>query len=106
MTLEIRQTLLALECTSFGPDSVADIYIARLLSDRDDQDFKLVFFYHAKRKPTAAISGDEHEGIVVLRLIDGPPKRLDGFYVNDRHPAPTKGDISLTWESKHLKRVL
>ena len=103
MTLEIHQTLLKLQCVAFGPDSVGEGYSVRLLSDGDDQNFKLVYFYHAKRKPTMSISGDEHEGVAVLRLIGDSPKRLEGYYVNDRHPAPHKGDIELRWDSAALK---
>jgi hypothetical protein len=101
MTLEIGRTLLKLECTSFTIDSVGEIYIARPLSDHDDQSFKLVYVYHAKRNQTTSVPGDEHEGLVILRLIDGPPMSLKGFYVNDRHPTQSKGDIELTWESEH-----
>ncbi|MBI3416507.1 MAG: hypothetical protein HY043_14525, partial [Verrucomicrobia bacterium] len=93
MVLEIRQTFLRVQCVAFGPDSVGESYVARLLSDGDEHGFKFVYFYHAKRKPTTSNPGDEHEGIAVLRVIAGACRRLEGYYVNDRHPAPHKGDI-------------
>lgn len=103
MALEIHQTLLRVQCVAFGPDSVGESYVARLLSDSDEHGFKFIYFYHAKRKPTTSNPGDEHEGIAVLRVIEGAPRRLEGYYVNDRQPAPLKGDIELVWESPQLK---
>jgi hypothetical protein len=103
MTLEITQTLLTLRCVAFGSDNVARIYSARLLSDQDDRMFQLTYLYHAKRQVATSVPGDEHEGVVILDLADTSPRRLDGFYVNDRDPRPTKGEIHLVWESSTLK---
>ncbi len=104
MTLEITsQTLLNITCVTHTDNSRADGYSARMLSDRENQEFKLAFLYHSKREPSSSVVGDEHEGLVILQLIEGNPRRLVGTYINDRHPQPNKGEIRLVFESQELK---
>ncbi len=106
MTLEIRQTLLRIQCSAFGPQNVAQGYSARILADGDEHTFKLAYLYHAKRQVVASVPGDEHEGVALLTVIEGTPRRLRGFYMNDRDPDPRKADIELAWESSTLKGEL
>lgn len=103
--LEVTQSLLTLQCVDFGRDTIGHSYVARLLSDIDDHDFVLVYFFHSKRDHMTSIPGDEHEGMMWLRYIEGHPNRLEGWYVNDRDP-PRRGDIKLQWESNTRLRKL
>jgi hypothetical protein len=102
VALEIRQTLLKVQCIAYGPDNSATSYSARILSDADDEVFKLAYLYHSKRSPSTARPGDEHEGLAILSLKEGTPRRLEGYYLNDRDPTPRKAEMKLTWDSKHL----
>lgn len=107
MTLEvISHTLLSVSCVAYTEDSRADGYSARVLSERDNQEFKLAYVYHAKREPSSSVAGDEHEGLAILRLIEGNPHRLEGTYVNDRDPQPHKGQIELQFESHEIMQHL
>lgn len=106
MALEITQSLLHIRCRAFGPQNDAEGFSARLLADGDERTFKLAYLYHAKRQPSASVAGDEHEGVAILTVIDGTPRRLRGYYMNDRDPQPQKADIELTFESKTLKGEL
>jgi hypothetical protein len=106
MTLEIRQSLLRVHCVGFGPGNRAQGYSARILCDPEEETFKLAFLYSASREVTTSVAGDQHEGVAVLSLSEGPPRRLRGYYVNNRDPEPRKADIDLKWESARLKDEL
>lgn len=106
MALEVRQTLLRIQCFAYGLQNEAQGYSARILTDPDEHTFKLTYLYHAKREVVASIPGDEHEGVALLTLIESRPRRLRGFYINDRDPEPRKADIALEWESSILKQGL
>lgn len=103
--VEFHQTLLNLSAVAFGPDSRADAYSASLLSDADKNNFRIAYYYHAKRRPATSTPGDEHEGLCVLALERVDPRSLKGWYVNDRTP-PTKGTIDLKFDSRRLKGAL
>lgn len=101
--LEItKQTLLNIRCVTHTKDNRVDSFSARILSNRENQQFKLAFLYHAKRKPSSSVPGDEHEGYAILQLIEGNPRQLEGTYVNDRDK-PNKGEIKLVFESLEVK---
>ena len=102
MALEVRQSLLTIDCVSYGPQSRGVAYSSRLLSDTSKSQFMLAYYYHAKRPSPEAVPGDEHEGLVVLTLIPGDPRQLRGWYVNDRDP-PKKGTIELEFRSRRLQ---
>ncbi len=102
MALEITQTLSTIKCVAFGTGSRGDGYSARILSDNDNQEFKLSYLYHAKREVPSSVPGDEHEGVAILTLIEGEKRHLKGRYFNDRDPSPKKGDIDLEWKSLNL----
>jgi hypothetical protein len=106
MTVEIRQNLLRIHCIGYGPENIARGYSARILCDPDEQKFMLTYLYTSKRKAASSVPGDQHEGVKVLSLIDGPPRRLRGFYLNDRDPTPRKADMDLRWESARLREEL
>lgn len=105
MALEISQSLLTLQCIDFAPDTIGHSYVAKLLSDIDDHNFVLIYIFHSKRDPAKAVAGDEHEGMVWLRYFEGTPKRLEGWYVNDRED-PRRGSVRLQWESPTYLRKL
>lgn len=106
MALEIRQSMLHIDCVTYSPFARGDGYSARLLSDREDNEFKLALLYHAKRAPSVSVPGDEHQGVMILHLIETSPRRLRGFYLNDRDGGPAQGEVTLEWESYELKREL
>jgi hypothetical protein len=91
---------------AYGPDNTVTGYSARILSDHDDHRFGLTYLYHAKRKVGNSRPGDEHEGVTILSLIEGSPRRLEGIYLNDRDPRPRKADIEVQWQSSKLKNEL
>lgn len=106
LALEITQSLTRISCISYGPGSRGESFSAKILSDLENKEFKLSYIYHAKREVTTSVPGDEHEGVVILRLIKGNDKVLKGIYFNDREPAPVKGDMYLKWDSINLKGSL
>lgn len=102
MVVEIRQNLLRTHCIGYGPENSAQGYSARILCDPEEQKFMLTYLYVSKRKASSSVPGDQHEGVKVLSLLEGPPRRLRGYYLNDRDPDPRKADMDLVWESANL----
>ncbi len=101
--LEIRQTLIDLQCNAWGDENEAEIYSAHLLADRDEKVFKLSYLYQARRRSPSRVPGDHHDGWAILKVIEGRPRTLHGEYVNNRDPDPRKAEIEATWVSKKLK---
>jgi len=106
MTVEIRQNLLRIHCIGYGPENIAQGYSARILCDPDEQKFALTYLYHSRRKAASSVPGDQHEGMKILSLVDGPPRRLRGYYLNNRDPEPRKADMDLEWKSAKLRDEL
>lgn len=106
VALEIKQTLFTLICRLWGEDNFSEVYSAGILSTNDFSNFKLILAYKAKRNLQLSKPGDQHEGLAVLSLIKGQKNKLDGNYMTDRDPVPTKGSINLMFESSKLKGEL
>lgn len=106
MVLEIRQTLLWVTCRAYGPlPNIAEGYSCRILSDRDNQVFKLAYLYHARSLDVStAKQGDEHDGVAILDLNESAtPRQLNGMYFNTREPVARGASVALSWESETLK---
>lgn len=106
MALEIRQTMLNLQCISYAKDVRAESFTARLLSDPDGGTFSFAYIYHGEHMQHTAIPGDEHQGAALLVLEPSSPKRLSGSYFNDRKPEQRRGHVELIYESRKLKGAL
>jgi len=109
MVLEIRQTLLSVTCTAYGPKNLAEAYSCRILSDRDDRVFKLAYLYNARPLDVTTTNQESnvHQGMTILDLNETTdPKHLVGSYFNTREPIPRKAFITLSWESKTLRGQL
>jgi hypothetical protein len=99
MVLVIRQTFSTIKCTLMTKESTSYSMTADINFVPNGEDLYLTYNYTNRPKATIRDRSAIHDGASILKIIQKPNKCLEGEYWTSRK---TRGDITLTFDSKDL----
>jgi hypothetical protein len=99
VVLVIRQTFSTIKCTLMTKESTSYSMTADINFVPNGEDLYLTYNYTNRPKATIRDRSAIHDGASILKIIQKPNKCLEGEYWTSRK---TRGDITLTFDSKDL----
>lgn len=99
MILVIKQTFVNIRCALMTKESTSYSTTANLTFAHGSEGVFLTYNYTNRPKATIRDRSVMHDGAAILKIIKKPNLALEGEYWTSRK---TRGEISLTFESKEL----
>jgi hypothetical protein len=97
--LVIRQSFSSVSCVLYSKESSSFSTAAQIIGEEDGLPPRLIFTYSNRPRAAARERSQMHDGAAVLRIVEGPPRVLEGDYWTDRK---TTGDLGLLFRSRAL----